>query len=423
MSKNPPENESLCQEPLFKRALSLSDNSKKGHPSPEDSLLSYFISLLKDEQPDRPHATAADWPGLIEYLGSHWLVPYIYWKIGHLPRELRPPDSVVSQMRERFLAGQARYLTMERQLSDILDAFVAENISALVIKGPALALTLYPSPAARPCSDIDLLVRPDEYLKARSVLDRIGYRCGYRRFENFRELFNSEPFSHRTDSTKPYEVDLHWNIFQYHGLKRGNDADEFFDRKITVETPRLTFHTLGTVDALIQAAFHLVLHHPESLRLIWISDIALLCQKLVGRKDWEDFFNITSEFKLNLAMKEALKLAHLWFGLQVQEEYEGLMQQLKPEETEKNEWDYLTNPQATDIRINGYLENFRKSPNKIRYLMNFLLPSPEYIKATFPPSKIRPLPFSYIRRWVYWFAKFWHYGVQVLRNVPAPKRQ
>ena len=123
-------------------------------------------------------------------------------------------------MRERYLASQVRYLTMERQLSEIQDAFNTENISNLVIKGPALALTLYPSAAARPCSDIDLLVSPDEYLKARSVLDRIGYRCGYQRFENFREFFNSEPFSHRTDSTKPYEVDLHWDIFQYHGLKR-----------------------------------------------------------------------------------------------------------------------------------------------------------------------------------------------------------
>ena len=117
---------------------------------------------------------------------------------------------------------------MERQISEILDAFNSEKISALVVKGPALALTLYPATAARPCSDIDLLVRPNQYVKAREVLNRIGYRCRYERFENFKEFFNSEPFSHRTDPTKPYEVDLHWDVFQYHGLKRGNGIREIF---------------------------------------------------------------------------------------------------------------------------------------------------------------------------------------------------
>ena len=45
-----------------------------------------------------------------------------------------------------------------------------------------------------------------------------------------------------------------------------------------VETPTLKFETLDKVNALIYAAFHLILHHPESLRLIWIGDIAFLSQ-------------------------------------------------------------------------------------------------------------------------------------------------
>ena len=358
---------------------------------------------------------------LFVQLRPHWIIPYLYWKIGHLPIEFRPPESVVSQMREGFLASQARYLAMERQISEILDAFNSEKISALVVKGPALALTLYPTPAARPYSDIDLLVRPEQYVKAREVLNRIGYRCRYERFENFKEFFNSEPFSHGTDPTKPYEVDLHWDIFQYHGLKRGNGSEIFFDRKITVETPKLTFHTLSTVDALLQAAFHLILHHPEGMRLIWISDIALLCQKLVDRKDWEDLRNRTSEFKLGLAMEKALKLAQFFYGIRLPEGYDDFTHLSKPDKAEKVEIEYVTNNHATDIRLSGYLETLRESPNKIRYLMKFLFPPPDYIRATHPPPRNWLLPFSYVRRWAHWIGKLFQYGLHAWQTEHTPK--
>jgi hypothetical protein len=72
---------------------------------------------------------------------------------------------------------------MERQLREILDTFGRENISSLVLKGPALAWTVYPDPATRPFADIDLLVRPDQYMKARNILNQLGYRSQLDRFE------------------------------------------------------------------------------------------------------------------------------------------------------------------------------------------------------------------------------------------------
>ena len=395
--------------------------SKNAIFTKEANLFSYIIFLLRSEQSLPLRASTDDWTELLVNLRPHWIIPYLYWQINHISSDFRPPKSIVSQMREGFLSSQARYLTMERQIFDVLDAFKGDNISTLVLKGPALACTIYPAVAARPCSDIDLLVRAEQYMKAREVLNRIGYRCRYNRFENFKEFFNSEPFSHNTDPTRPFEVDLHWDVFQYHGLKRGNGIDAFFDRKITVETPKLTFHTLSTVDALIQAAFHLVLHHPESLRLIWVSDIALLCRKLVDRQDWEDFRSRTSEFKLGLAMEKALKLAQFWNGIRLPEGYDVFTHLAKPDEAEKVELEYVTNNHATDIRLCGYLETLRESPNKIRYLMKFLFPPPDYIRATHPPSRNWLLPFSYVRRWAHWIGKLFQYGLHAWQTEHTPK--
>ena len=419
--KYPSKTESFYEVPQFERAKTLFDISKNCKLSPSDDLLFYTLSLLRGSTPDPPKTTTDEWSALFDQLRPHWIIPYLYWKIGHLPIEFRPPESIVSQMRKGFLASQARHLAMERQISDILDAFNSEKVSALVIKGPALTLTVYPATAARPCSDIDLLVRPEQYVKAREILNRIGYRCRYNRFDNFKEFFNSEPFSCGKDPTKPYEVDLHWDVFQYHGLKRENAADTFFDRKITVETPRFTLQTLNTVDALLQAAFHLVLHHPESFRLIWISDIALLCQKLVDPKDLKDLRSRTSEFKLGLAMEKALKLAQFWNGIRLPEGYDDFTHWPNTDKAEKVELEYVTNNHTTDIRLCGYIETLRESSSKIRYLMKFLFPPSDYIRATHPPSRNWLLPFSYVRRWAHWIGKLFQYGLHAWQTEHTPK--
>src|SRR5580658_9006681 len=44
-------------------------------------------------------------------------------------------------------------------LKRLSELFTAAGVDALLVKGAALALTVYPEPAARPMTDIDLLVR------------------------------------------------------------------------------------------------------------------------------------------------------------------------------------------------------------------------------------------------------------------------
>ena len=374
-----------------------------------DELLSYVLSLLREERPILPQATVDEWSELLTHLQCHWIIPLLYWKIGHLPPELRPPEVICSRMREVFLSSHACYLRMESQLHKVLDAFSKDKISVIVYKGPALAWTVYPASAARPFGDIDLLVKPEQYLKARGVLLQIGYQSQFNRFETFQELFNSESFVHQKDVTKSLEVDLHWDIFQYHGLRRDNDIEAFFQRKIAVETPMLTFQTLSSVDALIQAAFHLILHHKDGRRLIWISDIAFLAQHLVDPDDWVLLQKRVSMFKMHLAMENALKLAQIWNGLSVPKKYRDFTKWLSSDEEEKAEIIYAMNKQGPDIRLKGYLATIRSVPRKFPYLLKFFFPDPHFIRMNYPPSRNWLLPFSYVRRWWHWIVKFLYY--------------
>ena len=60
-------------------------------------------------------------------------------------------------------------------LREILHAFNAAGIDAVVLKGAALAHVLYPAVGLRPMSDIDLLVDPRLTRRAQVLLAELGF--------------------------------------------------------------------------------------------------------------------------------------------------------------------------------------------------------------------------------------------------------
>jgi len=86
---------------------------------------------------------------------------------------------------------------MERQLREIIEGFQEEGVRVLVLRGPALAFSLYPDPAMRPSCDLDLLVLPEQVVQARGILEDLGYKCLAKRFETARDFFREECFVHQ----------------------------------------------------------------------------------------------------------------------------------------------------------------------------------------------------------------------------------
>ena len=167
----------------FHNELSLAGSPNKSLLNLSNQVLSYLVSILRQEKPIfLPRISDEEWSDLLSCLSHHGIVPLLYFNVAQFPTELRPPEKIVARMRKVFLLSHARYARMARQLQEILGAFNEENIDVLVIRGPALASTVYPDPATRPWTDIDLLVKPNQYLKSRRVLNQLGYRSQIKRF-------------------------------------------------------------------------------------------------------------------------------------------------------------------------------------------------------------------------------------------------
>jgi len=374
-----------------------------------DRFLSYLISLLRGEEPEPLGETEEEWSRFLAFLGYHGVVPLLYRKIGDLPEALRPTERVLARMRQSYQIGYAACVRVERQVRTMMSLFHREQIEALVVKGPALAWSVYPDPAIRPSSDLDFLVRPDQYPKAREALKQLGYHLSFPRFEMFQTLSHAEQFVHPGDPRWHMPVDLHWHLLHYYGIDRADGVEAFFQNRVVVETPSVAFPTLSRVHALIHSAFHLILNHPDARRLIWMMDIGGLAKGLAVPKDWEILQDEVSRFKGGAVVENALKLACMWTGLRLPEGFGDFRKWIQPTPREWAEIAYVTRKGAPDIRLKGYLKTILSAPKKLPYLMRLLFPHPDYLRMAYPPSKQCPLAVSYIRRWGSWMARVVRY--------------
>ncbi|MFC1834090.1 nucleotidyltransferase family protein [Thermodesulfobacteriota bacterium] len=114
--------------------------------------------------------TARHWEVVAENLIAPWLHK-------SLPKDVRKrlSQDLRNRLRESFELSARISLFQEASLAETLNRLGSNGIPVVVLKGVALGRLVYSDPALRPMSDIDLLVRRENFDKARSLLIESGY--------------------------------------------------------------------------------------------------------------------------------------------------------------------------------------------------------------------------------------------------------
>ena len=371
-----------------------------------DDLLTYLLSILGNETPLPPKGSIDQWSDVLSILKSHWILPLLYRQIGSLPPELRPSESITGQMRMAFLGSRVRSLHVERQLCEILNAFRNEGVRPLVLRGPALAWSVYPDQAMRPSCDLDLLVLPGQVVQARGILERLDYKCLGKRFEAARDFYREENFVHRKDPRNYLMVDLHWVHWELHPFfgNRGDVAiEDLFHRASKVKLSALTFETLHPVDALIHGAIHLTMIHKRDMRLIWIYDTALLASHLEVPDDWETLQERSVAWRARLALEHSLKMAQAWVRLRLPDGFNDFSRWPRPTGDEIAAWSHTIRHHWSTLLLKRYLSRPSGPSQRVQSLFRLLFPDPDIVRFCYPPSRDWLLPLSYVRRWHRWF--------------------
>jgi hypothetical protein len=117
------------------------------------------------------------WTRLVDRAVRHRLAPLLYATLRATPAVTsgRPPDAILSHLRELYEWHAARHVGRVAKLTEIGTVLGREGIPILMLKGAALGNTVYRDPVWRTMGDVDLLIRERDLRTANRVLQGIGY--------------------------------------------------------------------------------------------------------------------------------------------------------------------------------------------------------------------------------------------------------
>jgi len=193
-----------------------------------------------------------------------------------LARYTREHDVATAEARRLLEAARTRQLmrqlSITAEIAPAGNALTESGIDWVVLKGPAVASTLWPSPEMREYHDLDLLIRPDRFSDAIDVLQSAGYRLLDQNWPLISRQFRGElSFL----SPRGVVLDVHWSAVNLAALRSRLrwSMNGLLARRRTVAMGSVSAPTLDPVDTLLHLAYHAA--HSGAHRLLWLKDVQL----------------------------------------------------------------------------------------------------------------------------------------------------
>ena len=159
------------------------------------------------------HGSSVDWRGIYCLAEEQAVMGLIAAGIENLPTSERPAKEVALQFAGQTIQLEQRNKAMNAFVAKLIERFRKEDVYTLLVKGQGIA-QCYERPLWRACGDIDLLLSPENFAKASSVLDN------YSR-ETSRETSKDIERKHREYHIDGWTVELHGTM--HTNLSRGID--------------------------------------------------------------------------------------------------------------------------------------------------------------------------------------------------------
>lgn len=302
-------------------------------------------------------------------------------------RNLDVPARVRGEASRRLGAAKLAEQLRHAELRRLLGAF--RPVEVLLLKGAALAHTIYPEPHLRPRLDVDLFVRAEQ---VGEVHDRL-IDCGYTR-EPAAALADFErAYSRVDDSGFPHAVDLHWGVANPAPFAKALPFDAAWRASMPVNALGPTARTLGYADALLLACLHRVAHHHDSPSLLWLWDIHLLATRLTDG-EWTRLVRSAQDADLRAVTVRGLELSREKFATRTPPD---VLDQLHPSGRPEPTARFLRGLRLAEI---GFTELVAMPSWRARlaFLLTNLAPPRTHMRTAYPGCPAYLLPLAYLHR-------------------------
>lgn len=272
----------------------------------------WLIEQLRFDRVERGAFPAAlDWSAMLWAARQHGLASIFLKRCGDMP-ELPPTARAALEIEHyQTLVGNAPHW---KALTDWLDRLDAKRIPSLVLKGAALAATVYLEEALRPMTDIDLLVQPADVERVGEIAHDLGYAPAHDRVNPSRSISTQVVWTRA--SPLRAALDLHWHLIDAGYYARHVPMAWFWDHTTAAHFKNKTMRVFTPTAQLLYLAAHLEMHHAGE-GLLRLYDIAALMHKFGAAIAWDELVEAAEKFEWVHATRRTLRRVQALFGVSV----------------------------------------------------------------------------------------------------------
>lgn len=281
-------------------------------------------ALSAAPSPTEDFPSLLDWTFLLKLARHHRLEPLLSYGL-HRFHVAGIPAKVRAEWDDRRLHAAARALYHQNALVAIAAAFEDREIPYILLKGEALSKAFYPQDGLRPYSDIDLLIRPEDYDPAKALLLTLGFRPREPAEEaRLRRLFGEIEFD--TEGPRAITVDLHWDTIPFwkqHSLFSEHETWALPDH---IRLGNYNIPVLKGEVLLLFLSVHFAFHHVFD-GLLLLCDLLLVLRRDAERIDWDRLIAIANIFQCRHALYYSLYFVKSLMAAPVPS---GILNRLRP---------------------------------------------------------------------------------------------
>ena len=353
-----------------------------------------------------PSATSRDfspeeWNLLADTARREGVAPLLHYSLSTGGRLEGVPDDIRQSLLDAYHDTGVANMLLYHELSQIVEALREDGDPPLVLlKGPALAETIYPNIALRPFGDLDLLLPEERLSRAVRSLKALGY---HEPFTDVADGLNVLVGHHvhlvRTNSGPATTVELHWSLIGGRHDRRTPSVPWFWEQAEPVQfssdaasVPQ-TVLILNPTAHLLYLCAHLMLQHGEADYLLrWFYDIHLLIEKKGACIDWDQVAVRGREFGWGLVVGNALQAVRERFQTQIPL---GVLDRLSRVGFDRTSQLDVRRAEVIKTRATSV-----SSPAaRLRFLLGSAFPSPAYLRWRYRPRPTWLWPLFYVCRW------------------------
>lgn len=362
-------------------------------------LLNLCDLLVNHAEAVHGEMTELQWRKLVDLAVQERVGPLLFRKLQERCELNELPDEARADLFGQYFINAAQNKIYSTELARIGGLFENCGIVCVMLKGAALAHSLYKEPALRPMNDIDILIQPEELNSAVSQMHSLGYETlPASHLEHAAWLDQAANHHvHLRNARIGVSVELHWRLIGGESDWRSPDSAWFWENKKPVSgVPG--FSELSPEACLLYLAAHTELQHGVgSSPLLWYYDIYLLLEKFGEHLDWELVIQKAVELSWGEALFRALDAVERFFGMELPASRARRLISQNGRAARYIEQKTRPRGSRTEETLRD-LSTF-KGLARLRVLLALIFPSPKYMRRRYKPKPAWLWLLYYPYRW------------------------